>query len=100
MVKNITEENFKDTTKSGISIIKFGAQWCGPCRQMAPIIEKLSEEINDMVVGDCDIDESPSLAQELGIRSIPTTIIFNNGEVKDTIIGVETVDQLKDRLNN
>jgi len=99
-VKEITTENFKSEVESGVTLIKFGAPWCGPCRQLAPIIESLATEITNATVGDCNIDNNGELAQEFGIRSVPTTLIFKDGKLEDSVIGVETVAQLTARINN
>jgi thioredoxin 1 len=99
----ITKDNISTIISDGVTLIKFGATWCGPCRQMAPIVEQLSNDFNEnsnVSIGDCDIDNDQELAMQYGIRSVPTTIIFKDGEVVDNIIGVETATNLTNKINS
>lgn len=93
----ITKENFEEVTKDGVAIIKFGAKWCGPCRQMAPIMESVAGEDNGVKFGDVDTDEQPELSQKFGIRSVPSTLVFKDGELVETLIGLQTKDQLLEK---
>ena len=86
----ITDDNFdQEVLKSDKPvIIDFWAAWCGPCRMIAPIIEELAKEFDGKVkVGKLDVDDNQNASIKYGVRSIPTVLFFNNGEVKDTIIG-------------
>ena len=77
-------------------LVDFWAPWCGPCRIIAPIIEELAEEFGDQIkVGKLNTDENPNIAMRYGIRAIPTIILFKNGEVVDTRIGVQPKEALK-----
>jgi len=99
----ITKDNIEETIKNGITLCKFGAPWCSPCRQLVTIIEKLSEDFKDndsVTIADCDVDNDQELAMKYGIRSIPTTIIFKDGKVVDTIMGVESKSVLTEKLNS
>jgi thioredoxin 1 len=96
----ITKDNIKAETADGVTLIKFGAEWCGPCRQLAPIIEAMAEEITNATIGDCNIDDEQELAVEFGIRSVPTTIIFKDGEVVDTFMGVVSKTTLTEKINS
>ena len=79
--------NIKEEIKSEeLTIVKFGAEWCGPCRMVKPIIEKFSAD-NKIFDIDVDDEENKSLAKEYGIRSIPTVIFFKNGEIIDKQVG-------------
>jgi len=100
MVEKITKENFKDKIKNGVSIVKVGADFCGPCRQMKPILEKVSEIHKDVLVGDIDMDNEQELGMQLGVRSIPHTFIFKNGEKVDEFIGVEDTTRLTARIDS
>ena len=96
----ITKDNIKAETAEGVTLVKFGAPWCGPCRQLAPIIEAMADEITDSTIGDCNIDDEQELAVEFGIRSVPTTIIFKDGEVVDTIMGMQSKAELTEKLTS
>jgi len=80
-------------------VVDFWAPWCGPCRIIAPIIEELAEELGDRVkFGKLNTDENPNIAMQYGIRAIPTIILFSNGEVVDTRIGVQPKEALKQMI--
>ncbi len=86
----ITDDNFEnEVLKSELPvIIDFWAEWCSPCRLIAPIIEELANEYEGKVkVGKLDVDVNQQTAIKYGVRSIPTVLMFKNGEVKDVIIG-------------
>ncbi len=86
----ITAENFEsEVLKSDIPVlIDFWAVWCGPCKAIAPIVEEIAKEYaGKLKVGKCDVDSNQSIALQYGIRSIPTILIFKNGELKEQIIG-------------
>jgi len=69
-------------------VVDFWAEWCGPCRIIAPIIEELAEQYQGKVkVGKLDVDQNPQIAIKYGVRSIPTVLFFKNGEVVDSILG-------------
>ena len=90
MVKEITSENFdSEVMASGKTcLIDFFAEWCGPCKIMSPIVDEIAEENADITVGKVDVDEAPDLAMQFGVMSIPTIIVFKNGEIAETFIGV------------
>ncbi len=82
-MKPLTTENFKDTIKKGKILVDFNADWCGPCQMQAPILEKLSKDYN---IASVNIDESPEIAEEFGVSSIPCLVVFENGkEIKRKI---------------
>ncbi len=86
----ITDQNFtEEVTNSNLPVlIDFWAVWCGPCRAIAPIVEQLAGEYDGKLkVGKLDVDENPETAVKFGVRSIPTLLLFKNGQVVDTIIG-------------
>lgn len=96
-VLEITENNFEEEVlKSDKTVlIDFFATWCGPCKMMSPIIDEIAEEMGDKVkVGKIDTDENMNLAEKYGIMSIPTIIIFKNGEVKKQFVGLTSKDEI------
>ena len=98
MELSLNEANFNETVLSSDKpvLVDFFAEWCGPCRMIAPFVEEIAEEKADtLVVGKLDVDASPSLAVRYGVQSIPTLLLFKNGEVADKRIGYQTKDQLE-----
>jgi thioredoxin 1 len=96
-----TDQNFdQEVIKSDkIVLVDFWAPWCGPCQIMGPIIEELSAEMGDKFkIGKLNVDESPMIAQKLGIMSIPTIIIFKGGKLVKQLTGVQSKDALKEEL--
>jgi thioredoxin 1 len=94
----ITEKELKEKINNGEKVIvEFWASWCGPCKMMKPVFERVSEN-NDTSVQmyTMDIDNNKEFAKSLGIRSIPTVKMFNNGDVVDTKVGVLQENQIKD----
>ena len=82
-------------------LVDFWAPWCGPCQVMGPVISELGEEFQDKaVVGKVNVDDYPHLAVEYGIQSIPTPIIFRNGESVDQIVGTVPKNTLVQKLEN
>ena len=90
---NITDENFDtEVLKSDKPIVvDFWAEWCGPCKQIGPILEEISNEMNDQVIiAKHNIDEDPNQPTKYGIRGIPTMLLFKNGELRATKVGATT----------
>lgn len=88
-MKSISDSQFKSEVleQKGLVLVDFWAEWCGPCRQLGPILEEVAKDMSDINIVKVNVDEAPAKASEYGIRSIPTMLLFKNGEVVDTKIG-------------
>jgi thioredoxin 1 len=90
MVKNISDSTFKEKISTGLCLVDFYADWCGPCRLISPYIEELSETFKDSL--NCfklNTDQNPDTVTNFNIRSIPTILIFKDGKIVDKHIGAE-----------
>ncbi len=90
-VINLTLENFEaEVIRSNVPVlVDFWAAWCGPCRMLSPIVDEIAEERTDIKVGKVNVDEQEELAMRFGIMSIPTLIVFKNGEAVRKTMGVQ-----------
>lgn len=97
MTKVVTDATFEAETAKGLVLVDFWATWCGPCLMPAPILEQLSEELDEdeLKIVKLDVDENPNTAQNFGIMSIPTLLFKKDGEVVKQVAGVHTKDQIK-----
>lgn len=89
MALAVTDSNFKEILSEGKPVVvDFWAQWCGPCKMVAPIVDELAAEYEGkVIIGKCDVDENSDLPAEFGIRSIPTVLFFKNGQLVDKQVG-------------
>lgn len=94
-LKYLNDENFNESIKTGVWLVDFHATWCGPCRMIAPIIEQLALEVGSKAhIAKVDIDQAQEVSQNQQITSVPTLILFKNGEEIKRIVGVKDLDYL------
>ena len=101
LIKHITDQSFEaDVLQSGTPVlVDYWAEWCGPCKMIAPVLDELATEYTGKVrIGKVNIDEHPTLAAEYGVRAIPTMLLFKNGVVVDTMVGMMSKAALKEKL--
>ncbi len=97
-----TDSNFEQEVLQvqGLVLVDFFAVWCGPCKMMAPIMDKLAEAYKGKVkIGKLDVDENQQVGEKYGIQSIPTLIFFKNGELVDKVVGFQSEEALKQKLD-
>ncbi|PAX59735.1 thioredoxin [Brunnivagina elsteri] len=102
-VEYIQEEEFDSllTPDSGLLVFDFTASWCGPCKIIAPLMDKLAQEyVGRAKVAKIDLDQSKTLAKKLGIRSIPAVMIYKDGNLMETIVGVATYEKFSTAVTN
>ena len=97
MTVALNKENFEETIKSGVTLVDFWAEWCGPCQMMLPILDQFSDSMGDkMTVAKVNVDESPEVAGQFRVMSIPTLIVFKDGAPVETLVGVKQASELAD----
>lgn len=99
MVKETNEVDFENAIKEGLVLVDFYAVWCGPCKMMHPIVDKISEENNNIKVLKVNVDENPDLARHYGIMSIPTFILFKNSNPLGKKLGFMPKEELEKWIN-
>ena len=94
-VKTLTDANFGDGVKSGVVLVDFWAEWCAPCRRLAPTVDQLAEDYTGkLTVAKVNIDENPVTPSQFMVRGIPTLLLFKDGDLKETVVGLAAKDDL------
>ena len=98
----VTDTNFYEILASSkVAVVDFWATWCGPCRMLSPIVDDVAEEFAGRVtVAKCNVDDQEEIAEQFGIRSIPTLLFFKDGEVADKCIGLVGKAEIESKINN
>ena len=98
-VINSNEFNSEVINSNGVVLVDFSAEWCGPCKMLAPIIDELSNEMEgNNKVFKIDVDQSGDIAQKYNVMNVPTVMIFKNGEVVEKVVGFQPKEVLKSKL--
>lgn len=87
MIKHLTNEDFNSEIKEGMVLVDFYADWCGPCRMLSPVIEEVARELPDLKVIKVNVDEREDIAKMFGVMSIPTLILFRDGQMNKKQVG-------------
>tara|TARA_Y100000588_G_scaffold329096_1_gene365046 strand:+ start:194 stop:538 length:345 start_codon:yes stop_codon:yes gene_type:complete len=101
--ETLSDNNFDQSViKSTVPVlVDFWAEWCGPCRMIAPTVDELAQDYKDkIVVGKLNVDDNPNTAMQFGIRSIPTLLLFKNGEVVESIVGLADKTKLQAAIDS
>lgn len=100
-ITELDSSNFEAAVSDGSApvLVDFWAPWCGPCKAIAPILEELAEELGDSVkICKVNVDNNSDIAGKYEIRAIPTILIFKNGQVADTVVGLSSKEDLKAKI--
>ena len=94
MVKHLEKEDFNELIKNGTTLVDFYAEWCGPCKMLGPVLESIASENHNFKIVKVDVDKHEDLARTYTIMSVPTLIVFKDGEIKKVFSGFMPKDEL------
>lgn len=99
-IVKITDDTFKNEISNGLVLVDFWAPWCGPCKMIAPVLEEINEEMGDQVkIAKLNVDDNQVTTAEFGVMSIPTLLLFKDGEVVEKVIGFQPKENLVDVIS-
>ncbi len=98
MLKKLNTQNFVAETAKGTALVDFYADWCGPCKMIAPIVEEIAAQRTDITVGKVNVDESGELAMKYGVVSIPTLVVLKDGAETARIVGYRSKEEILAQL--
>ncbi|MBY6035260.1 thioredoxin [Fictibacillus nanhaiensis] len=98
-IVNASDQTFNTETGEGLVLADFWAPWCGPCKMIAPVLEELDQEVEEVKVVKLDVDENQETAGKYGVMSIPTLLVFKDGQVVDQVVGFQPKEALVELLN-
>ncbi|MEK3789066.1 MULTISPECIES: thioredoxin [Paenibacillus] len=99
-IVNVSDQSFNTEVEGqGTVLVDFWAPWCGPCKMLAPILEELSSEVSDVKIAKVNVDDNPESASRFGVMSIPTLIVFKDGQPVDKVVGLNSKEALKNMLS-
>lgn len=100
MLKHANESNFQEMTGKGLVLVDFFATWCGPCRMLGPVLEDMANDRDSIDIVKVDIDESMNLARQYGIMSVPTLVLFKDGQVVAQTGGFQPKESIQQFIDN
>ena len=100
LIKHLDDETFQGAISSGLTLVDFFADWCGPCRMLAPILEELAEKLSGkLTVAKLDIDSAQKSTHAFQVTSVPTLILFKDGQEVERVVGLRDADDLEEMIN-